>query len=185
MTNAAKLIKNNLPKLKMALEKTVSREVLVGVPADKTSREESGVNNATLAYVHDNGSPARNIPAREFMRPGVEAAKEPIAEQFKIAAEQALEGHSSDIPLHKAGLLAQASIRARLDSNIAPALKPETIKNRRKSRGTKSMRKGEKHYMQLLEAGATPEEAQGIAGIVALENTGQLRNSINYVVRTK
>ena len=85
--------------------------------------------------------------------------------------------------LNRAGLAAQNAIRGVITEGIPPPLKPETIKNRARARGTKSMRKGEKEYMKRIAEGATPAEAQASVGITPLVNTGQLRNSITYVVK--
>lgn len=185
MQNPAKLITNKLPKLLAAFDALVQKDVLVGVPKEKTSRKDDSVGNATIAYLMDNGSPANNVPARPFMRPGIKRAQSQIKNEFKIAANAVLTGNEGlvNASLNRAGLAAQNSIRSVIGEGIPPPLKPETIKNRARSRGAKSMRKGEKEYMKQIAEGATPAEAQASVGITPLVNTGQLRNSITYVVK--
>lgn len=159
---------------------------MVGVPADKAGRPDDGkINNAELAYVHENGAPEINLPARPFIRPGIMEAQERIEGKLRQTAEAAVDkGPEAAMRGFAAtGMIAQAAIRAKIGTNIPPPLKPDTIKNRRNGRRTKSMRKSEKEYGALVAQGVAPGEAQSTAGIVALINSGQMRNSINYVVR--
>lgn len=164
MKNAAKLILNKLPKMKMVFVKLAGQEVLAGVPRDETVRSDpdaaSEMNNATLAYIHENGAPASNIPARPFMRPGVEDVKDKISNEFKLAAESAVQGSEGEIDkrMNRAGLIAQSAMRAKINEGPPPPLKPGTIAAR-------------------LNRGRT--------GTKPLIDTGQLRNSINYVIRKK
>lgn len=158
------MILNRLPKLKVAFAQLSQQEVLVGVPRDEVVRsdpnEKQPMNNATLAYIQDNGSPANNIPARPFMHPGVEACKEKVVKQFEKGAKAALTGDTGaiDKALNTAGLMAQASIRNVINSGPPPALAESTLAARRR---------------------------RGRTGTVPLVDTGQLRNSINYVLRKK
>jgi hypothetical protein len=84
-----------------------------------------------------------------------------------------------------AGLIAEASVKKKIGSNIPPALSPETIRNRHKSRQTQSMRQNEKDYLKAVDSGTSPAQAQTEAGIIPLINTGALRNSITHVIREK
>ena len=163
----------------------MQKDVLVGVPQAKTARPDDPINNATLAYIHDNGAPASNVPARPFMRPGITRATPAIRAEFKIAASAVLTGNEGlvNASLNRAGLAAQNAIRAVITEGIPPPLKPETIAARKYGRKTASRRKGEKEYMKQIAEGATPAEAQASVGITPLVNTGQLRNSITYVVK--
>ena len=87
--------------------------------------------------------------------------------------------------LNRAGMLAVNSIKQLVNSGLQPALSPETVRRRQESRNTKSMRKSEKHYLDLIGAGHSPEFAQQTAGIIPLINTGQYLKSITYVLRSK
>lgn len=187
MKNAAKLIRNKLPHLRIAVAKLTCQEVLVGVPQDEATRETGEMNNATIAYIQDNGSPAQNIPARPFMVPGIQSAKAAIAGKFKLAAQRTLTGNAENIDrdFYKVGQIAQSAIRQVIQQGIAPPLKPGTIRNRWRSRKTATRRKGEEEYLEKVKGGMPHEEAQASVGITPLVNTGQLRNSINYVVRKK
>lgn len=193
--NVVRLIANKLPKAKASFAQLSKQDVLVGVPREDDARttppgEKSGMNNATIAYIQDNGSPAANIPARPFMEPGIEAVKPQIVSRFKGAARDvlSLKGNPPeriDKTLHAVGMIAQSSIRATIGKGIPPPLAPSTVASRFRARGTKSRRKGEIKYLDMIADGADPADAQSEAGIIPLVNTGQLRNSINYVIRDK
>ena len=176
-----KLVKDLFPEIRERFESLVDGEVLVGVPSEEATRNDSKeITNAFLAYIHDNGSPARNIPARPFMRPGIAAAKSDVIRAMRQGADKVLSGEAGagSQALHKAGLIAQLKIRATINDGIPPPLADGTLKGRiRSRRGVK---------------GASAELASRKAGNAAslglakpLVKTGQLRNSINYVVRKK
>ena len=181
MTNPLQLLVDNWSDINRQFGELTNNEVLVGVPSDETDRQESGaMTNATLAYIHDNGSPAQNIPARPFMRPGIDNAKERLAKVFKRGAERILDGdqNAEMEALHAAGLIAQASIRAVINAGIAPPLADSTLRARmRKRRG----RIGARLELESRAAG----NPAGMANVKPLIDTGQLRNSINYVIRTR
>ena len=160
MKNAAKLLMNNFPTFRASLD-NLKAEVLVGVPAEKAGRKGEGeMNNATIAYIQDNGSAAANIPARPFMRPGIMSVKGNIAIALEKGARGAIHGEklAVDKALNIAGLTAQSAIRGKINEGIAPELAESTLAARR---------------------------ARGRTGTKPLVDTGQLLNSINYVIREK
>jgi len=131
--------------------------------------------------------PANNVPARPFLIPGVEAARSPALEELKKAGTAALDGDARKAEAHmeRAGMLAADAVKRTINSNIPPPLKPSTIRGRKYQRGTKSRRDSENRYLDMVKGGMSPKAAQAETGIVALINTGQLRNSITSVVRDK
>lgn len=158
--NAAVLTRDKFKAVLGGL-KHLQSDVLVGVPAENgVRRDGEGMTNAALAYIHDNGSAAAHIPARPFMRPGIVEAQDKITGALKRGAQDALKGNANGVQraLNVAGLTAQSSIRAKINSGIEPELSPRTLAAR---------------------------EARGRKGTKPLIDTGQLRNSINYVVRKK
>ena len=156
--NSATLVVDKFSKVVKNLS-LMSSDVLVGVPHEGANRKETGpMNNATIAYIQDNGSPAANIPARPFMRPGIKAVQPKVVEALRAGALAALHGEATgvDRALNVAGLTAQSSIRGTINAGIAPPLAARTLAARR---------------------------ARGRTGEKPLVDTGQLRNSINYIVR--
>lgn len=180
LKNAARLMKDSTAKLKDAFQHLERVDVLVGVPSEKTEREDGAMNNASIAYIHDNGSPAQNIPARPFMRPGIERSKSAIAGFMKQAAKRVLTDNASkaEADLMKTGMTAQASIRNRINEGVPPPLKAGTLRGRIRN---KTAVKGAKAELAAREAGALA----GTSNAKPLVATGQLRNSINYVLRRK
>jgi phage gpG-like protein len=159
------------PKIKAVVDRTsdvqksirelTKLQVLVGVPAKNAGRQENGpATNAMLAFVHNYGSPAQNIPARPFMEPGIRETKDPVADRMARAAQASLDGRKDDINrnLIGAGLIATNGIKAKITSGPFKALKPATIAARKR---------------------------RGRTGTKPLLDTGQLRNSITFVVRRK
>lgn len=155
------VLKDNLPKLLQALDTITKRSVYVGVPSDKDERQgPAGENNATLAYIHDHGAPAANVPARPFMRPGMKICQDRVSRVLGTAAKGAMgqESDSVEKGLHKAGLLAQNAIKKVINDGIDPPLAESTVAARKR---------------------------RGRTGTKPLVDTGQLRNSISYVIRNK
>ncbi|EHT99665.1 putative bacteriophage protein [Pantoea stewartii subsp. stewartii DC283] len=47
-----------------ALKTIGNRDVLVGIPAEDSARDDAPFGNAGIGYINENGSPAQNIPAK-------------------------------------------------------------------------------------------------------------------------
>lgn len=126
---------------------------------------DSGVTNAELAAIHEFGAPGAGVPERSFIR---SAMRENRVELRNMAARLARRVVDVRKGTSVAGTLSMrdalevlgqwgvAKIKAKITSNIPPALKPATIL--RKTVG-------------------------GKRGDVALIDTGQLLNSITHEVR--
>ncbi|WP_436663552.1 hypothetical protein ACOALA_13495 [Alicyclobacillus acidoterrestris] len=56
-------------------------------------------------YIHEHGSPLWQIPPRPVLEPAINNSKEIIAKQLKQAAQDALNGADPSEGLHKAGML--------------------------------------------------------------------------------
>ena len=157
------LIHDGLPDLLRNLRKLQKKEILVGVPRDTSERKQTDVeemNNATLAFIHEHGSPLANIPARPFIGPGIKRNKDKITKFLKKAGEAALTAGGRDKveqQLNLAGMAAQNGARAVInDGEGFQELAPSTIYQR---------------------------QQRGRTGTKPLIDTGQLRNSITYVFK--
>lgn len=171
MKSGLTIVTDKTAALREALKKLTSQEVLVGIPEAKAAREGE-MNNATLGYIHDKGSPAQNIPARPFMEPGIAKKRDDIVAELRAAGEAALDMQPGKIDqrLQRVGLIAQAGIRSMFGGGEMAPLKPETIASRTNAKGRAKNQK---------------KMGDGGAAAVPLIDTGQLRNSISYVVRKK
>lgn len=138
-----------------------SKEVLVGIPEDKAARKEGTVTNAQIGYIQDRGSPVNNIPPSPFLEPGVAKISDEASGILRQGVIDTLSGKpdAMDEALNKAGLIAQASIREVITS--------------------------QEGFEPLSEATLAARKAKGFEGEKRLIRTGQLRNSINYVIRDK
>ena len=153
---------NRLPQVLAGLKAIGDRRVLVGVPGETAERqpvdgEKVTMNNPTLLFIHEHGSPARNIPARPTLGPGIEDARDKIGERMGKTALALISGREVDVEkqLHAVGLIAQSSVRARFGGPDLAPLAPSTLAARR---------------------------AKGRPGEAPLIETGQLRNAITYVI---
>jgi hypothetical protein len=188
MANRVSVVKDNVKQVFASINELVGKQVLVGIPDTGAERkDDEGANNAVIGYTMEFGSPSQNIPARAHLIPGVQKAEPQALRQMRAAASATMDGDSkkADQFLNAAGMIASNEVRGMINDNIPPALSPNTIRNRHRQRGTKSMRESEQVYLNLVSKGVTPEAAQGETGIIALLNTGEYRNSITYVVRKK
>lgn len=155
--------------------------VLVGVPDSTTDRSDDDhgpMNNATIGYIQEHGSPAANIPARPHLMPGIENAQDKITARMKKASQAALDGRKDKTieQLEKAGMVARDSVKNMITDGDFEPLAEATLRARAR-RG----RKGAKAELASRAAGNAPDNRNARP----LIDTGQYRNSITYVVRKK
>ena len=159
------------PEIRVVADKTlkIRREftelqrwhVVVGVP-EKTATlgREVGQSNATLANIHENGSPARGIPPRPFLRVSLEKDKPNLIALLNRTSRDFCDGKIKvDATYTLIGLHAQNTIKAylRASDNFTP-LKEGTLAARKR---------------------------RGFIGEKPLIETGQLLNSIDFDVRRR
>jgi hypothetical protein len=129
-----KMVDTGERRARAGIAELLKKDVLVGVPREKAGRRKPKVNNAMLAYIHDNGSPLAHIPPRPFMYPGIKNAQNDISRVLKQGASAALDGDTVtlDRSLHAAGLIAQTSIRKKIQEGPFTPLKKGTVAARRR-----------------------------------------------------
>lgn len=191
----ARLVVDNLQELQMAISLLADVEVLVGVPEEKTERkdeEDQTLTNAALAYVHDNGAPEVNIPARPFMIPGINDAKPQLVKAListaraAAKASQPKKGRTSSTKpdvvtavekgMHVVGLIAQSAIKSKINEGIPPPLSERTLRARA-ARG----RKGATQELERRAKGEAPSTQLA----KPLIDTAEMRNSVTYAIRKK
>lgn len=179
-------VKDNTKRLLTSLAALAENRCYAGVPATTAGRKKGAINNAELMYIHENGSPSANIPARPVVHPAIKKARPALNAALLATGKMALGagGDSASVQkgLNAVGLIAQNAMRAKITSGPFAPLSPRTIAQRAAKRGTKR-RKGEQEYLDLVSGGTSPAEAQNIAGIKPLIDTGQLRRALTYVIR--
>lgn len=134
--------------------------VLVGIPAEDSAREDGeDIGNAAILAIHHFGSPANNLPARQPLTTGIRNAQDPIADEYKKAAQLSLKQGLSALDRYyeRAGIIASNAVKKAINDqeDIAP-LAPSTLAARASS---------------------------GFRGDKALVRSGQLRNAITYIVK--
>ena len=152
--------RDNAKNVIAAIQDMAKKHVLVGIPSSENGRNDGSIGNAALGAIHENGSGVRNIPARPFLKPGVAAAADQCVNVLKSAAQNAFtDKNAIDKGLNAAGLIAQASVKKRIVS--------------------------QEGFTPLKAATLAARKRKGAKGEKALIRTGQLLNSITYVVREK
>lgn len=172
-----KVVVDNTQKVLSGLRELARSRVMVGIPSDKAGRKEGEITNAALGYIHENGAPEVNVPARPHLLPGVRAVQDSSTiPGLRLALVYALDGRPEAVgrQLHRVGLRASISVKATINAGVPPPLAVSTLR-RRAARGRK---------------GAAKELANRAAGLAAstqlakpLIDTAQLRNAYTYVVR--
>ena len=151
-------VKENFKEL-MALASGLAfirkNDILVGIP-EEANAGHGAMDNASLLYLHENGSPGGMIPSRPVLQNGIHAPEFEAQAQamYRQAFVAALSGNT---PMAKniyerIGLQGANAVKAQFGV-VGPPLKPSTV-----------ARKG---------------------STATLIDTGQLRNAITYVVRPK
>lgn len=191
MSKRVSVVKDSVTRVVRSINELVGKQVLIGIPDSTTDRddddEKGPITNAALGYIHENGNPATNLPARPFLVPGVKSVEDVAVAELKKAAQVSLDGDArkADVYLNRAGFIGMNGAKQEISyANFEP-LKPASVRSRRYARKTQSLREDEKQYLKLVGQGMSAEGAQNVTGIQPLINTGQLRNAINYVVRNK
>lgn len=179
------------------VKKASGNFVVVGVTSDKSERKptkrkgsnkqgDENVNNASLAYLHENGSPADHIPPRPFLKQGIAEMKKEIPAMLSNGLRRELDGKKGALnqSMHAVGLRARNAVQAyiRDSSHFAP-LSDTTIENRAADRDNSSFHTNKGLYKELRRAGFDRRQAQHIAGYKPLIDTGALIGSINYGIR--
>lgn len=174
----------DLNELVESLRKLSGVEVLVGFPEETTEREEdadkpSGITNASLAYIHDNGAPEQNIPARPFMGPGIESVQDQIADKLGQILKAASNGAGATTVAQgmvQVGIIASTGIKNYINEGIDPPLAPATLR----ARAAKG-RKGAQDELDSRRKGEAP--STGLAK--PLVDTGELRNAVSFAIRPR
>jgi hypothetical protein len=181
---------DNVGKIIGNVNALTKSDVLVGVPAAKTGRDQGPITNASLAFIHEHGSPLHHLPARPFLMPGIKRIQAQAIAMMKQGALDALTGPLPNVDkvLNKVGILARNSVVNEITDPDPPfvPLKPATIRARlRKTQAGRRKLKQIKKRGVTVTQWAAETDASGNPNIHPLIDTGQLRASITYVIRRR
>ncbi|WCS27240.1 hypothetical protein LOK46_10605 [Methylobacterium sp. NMS14P] len=150
-----------LDKAVLALTKN---GVYVGIPGGDARTPVKGEpappSNATIGYIQEFGAPDQHIPARPFLVPGVQSAQERIVSIYRSAGKAVLTGDFQAIEAahQKVGLIATDAVRRQIDDGTFAPLSERTLAARK---------------------------ARGVTREKPLVDTGEMRRSIQYMVKPK
>ena len=155
--SASKMVRNI-----QLLDFMKENEVYVGIQQKESKREDEQITNAELLFIHTNGSPINNIPPRPVIEPAIKHDSERLSAMMKKAAQLVLAGKIDDaiIQLKRTGMRGQNVSRNWFvnPENNWPPNSPSVTDEKRK--------KGSTNPRPLID-------------------TGELRKSITYFVKTK
>lgn len=177
MSSGVRTIADKTVDVAAAMRLLTRSAVLVGIPADKGGPPgKDDVTYAEIGYIHENGAPDANVPARPFLIPGIRAAHDKIVDQLRDAGRKALEGNAGGVAkvLERAGIIGQNSVRAQFVDNDWPELAEATLNKRGPATRDED---GE-----IIKRGKTRRER---GAVNPLQDTGQLRKMVTYVVRKR
>lgn len=157
---SAKFRVDRLDGVLASINELVKKQVLVGVPDSAPDRKEGPLSNAQIGYILEHGSPANNLPPRPHLLPGVQDARPKVEPELQAGVNAALDGDAQlvDTRLNRAGIVAAGAVKAKVNSNVQPALSERTLAERRR---------------------------RGVTRENTLVDTAQYRNSITHVVRKR
>lgn len=119
---------------KNALNTLNNKSILIGV-TQKSDKRSDGMNNATLAMIHEFGSPKHNIAERSFLRVPLSKNQEEITTLAKEQVYKALSnGINAITPLEEIGVFSSNLCKMAITDGLTPALKPATIKRKKSSK---------------------------------------------------
>ncbi len=152
-------VKDNKDEFFKSLNALIKKKVIVGIPSDKTERnDDEPITNAEIGYISEFGDPERNIPQREFLRPGVELVKSECAIALAKAIHAVFDKSKGDpeIYLHATGIKASTSVKGFVEAG---------------------------NFINLSDYTIFKRKLRGRTGTKPLIDTGQFLASITYGVR--
>jgi hypothetical protein len=123
----------NLDKIKTILDRVPEEfnglVAQVGFPSGINYEDGTGV--ASVAAIQEFGAPARNIPARPFIRPTVQEKKDTWSNIIAKSIPKVVENQMSAFDvLDLVGMAAAADIQTKISSIYSPPLSPITIRRK-------------------------------------------------------
>ena len=128
---SVKIIDNDrgLNKLLLRVRKLDGAQVSVGIQGAEASEvREGGITNAEVGTIHEFGAPRAGIPQRSFERSTFDEKRKKYERALEKGAAKIANGSKSTrAVLFELGERARSDMIAKINSNIPPPLKPQTI----------------------------------------------------------
>ena len=165
MKSGMKMTKDSMSTLLKSIEGLSKQRVLIGIPNEEAARVNadgsvSPINNAAIGYIVETGSPTTNAPARPFLVPGVQESLPQAEPHIRQAGVKALVGNldSAEREFHAAGLIAQSSVKRKM--NVGP-------------------------FAKLADSTLAARRRRGVTRVTPTVDTANLQGHIVYVLRKK
>lgn len=123
-------VKDDWPRLRQAVH---GLEGWAATVSFQGGRNDSRMTNAQIAYVHEHGSPAQNIPARPFLGPGIKEAMPELVGVARQVAKKTVDNMSSSEVVRGMEILAaglEAAVKRKILKGPFAPLKPATIRRK-------------------------------------------------------
>lgn len=122
-------IKSDLAKVQKQFLELAKKEVVVGIPQESNSKRGK-ITNAELLFIHEHGSPIKNIPPRPVLKPAIENNKDKIKYLYQEEFKNLMSLKSNPNFLNELGLFSQNAIRDRFTNNDWQPLMEATIEKK-------------------------------------------------------
>lgn len=177
-------IKND--RLLDPIKEFTNKTVFIGITDTKTGRSpgpgRSGPQptNALLMAIHENGSPAKNIPARPVLVPAIDELRKLIGPILYQTARAEMRGQRGSVEkgLRRIGEMGVAIAKRIMKDGDFEPLAAITIKNRARRRARASEDDTPVHL-----SARTRSQTASVADDAPLMDTMQLYDALSYSIR--
>lgn len=126
---------SSLLRLQQAIAEAAAKFVVVGVPENKSGRNDGELGNADIAFIHEMGDPARDLPERSFLRSTMAERRQAYQVLAAKAMRKVLAGDLTvEHALELIGLAAAGDVQETIEQGEFAPLAPETIRRKGSSR---------------------------------------------------
>lgn len=178
-----KVTKDKVNEVLDSVRRLTRQEILVGIPGENAGRKDTDgkpVTNVVLGYVHEFGDPARNIPARPFLVPGVRGALPRLIPKLKKAGQVAIDLKNISAitkQMIDVGNVAATAVQMKITNGPFAPIAEMTKRGR--------LTRKESYKNASAKRKATMMTKWMAGNFKPLIDTGAMRQAITFVIRPK
>lgn len=181
-----KVKQDRVAEVLAGIDALTGNKILIGIPATNAGRTDTPMDNASIGYVQEFGSPAQNIPPRPFLLPGVRDAQDRVIGRLRQSLLYAMAGKKETTirALHAVGMTAASAVKMRMRTGPFMPLSDATIykrAHRNTTTGKAGSRKGALKEIERRSQGLSPSSEFA----KPLIDTAALLKAVTYVLRGK
>lgn len=126
---------SSLLRLQQAIAEAAAKFVVVGVPENKSARQDGELGNADIAFIHEMGDPARDLPERSFLRSTMAEKRQAYQELAAKVMRKVMAGDMTvEQGLELIGMAAASDVQETIEQGEFAPLAPETIRRKGSSK---------------------------------------------------